>query len=212
MTSLQLTLGAGHIDRTIRNPDHLLQQYRQDTGAYYLDYQSTLPKDQLIPEDLAVTLLVNSQVKWQAFRSMQVLAPTIDLSQLPEKSLEETTEIEQRLVAEAIAAMAQWPGFAASVATKVLHKKRPYLIPILDNQAIFGAYLDPSWPEQRAWGDSVKSAERIFQALNWIAFDITRPENEAVWPQLLAIEPNRSRIQLFDSVWWMYFRTVQPVR
>ena len=42
--------------------------------------------------------------------------------------------------------MAQWPGFAASVATKVLHKKRPGLIPVLDNQA-FGAYMNPNWPQ-----------------------------------------------------------------
>ena len=127
MAPLQMTFGAGHIDRTIPHPDRLLQQYRQDTGAYYLDYQSSIPSDQLVPEDLAVTLLVNSQVKWQAFQSMQLYASTIELHQLPAKSLEETTEIEQRLLAETIAAMAQWPGFAASVATKVLHKKRPKL-------------------------------------------------------------------------------------
>jgi putative NADH-flavin reductase len=33
------------------------------------------------------------------------------------------------------------------VATKVLHKKRPKLKPILDNEAIFGAYMNPKWPE-----------------------------------------------------------------
>jgi hypothetical protein len=212
MASLQLTFGAGHIDRLVPDPDILLQQYRQVTGGWYLDYQSIIPNDQLVPEDLAVTLLLNSQVGWRAFRSMQDHGNDINLNLLPAKSLEQTTDIEQRLIAETIAAMAQWPGFAASVATKVLHKKRPDLIPILDNQAIFGAYLNPAWPDQKAWGGSVKSAERIFQALNWIAFDITRPENEAVWPQLQDIEPARSRIQLFDSVWWMYFRKAQPVR
>jgi hypothetical protein len=36
--------------------------------------------------------------------------------------------------------MTSWPGFGASVATKTLHKKRPALIPVLDNMAIFGAY------------------------------------------------------------------------
>jgi hypothetical protein len=25
------------------------------------------------------------------------------------------------------------------------------------------------------------------------------------------IEPERSRIEIFDMVWWMYFRRVEPV-
>ena len=46
-----------------------------------------------------------------------------------------------------IAAVTDWEGFASSVATKVPHKKRPKLIPILDDEAIFGAYMNPKWPE-----------------------------------------------------------------
>ena len=42
-------------------------------------------------------------------------------------------------MAAVIAHIANWPGFGASLATKVLHKRFPALIPILDNQAIFGA-------------------------------------------------------------------------
>ena len=52
---------------------------------------------------------------------------------------------------------------------------------------------------------------RIKEALDWIAVDLTRPENASVWPQLQAIEPARSRIDLFDMIWWMYFRQVEPV-
>ena len=61
--------------------------------------------------------------------------------------LEETSAGERAQVANFIAAVTDWEGFAASVATKVLHKKRPKLIPILDNEAIFGAYMNPKWPE-----------------------------------------------------------------
>jgi hypothetical protein len=111
------------------------------------------------------------------------------------------------------------PMTAKELAQRVQQMLHPEPVPqqvvietAASNQAIFGAYLNSSWPEQKAWGESVKSAERIFQALNWIAFDITRPENAEVWPRLLTIEPARSRIQLFDSVWWMYFRKAQPVR
>jgi hypothetical protein len=60
------------------------------------------------------------------------------------------------------------PGVAASVATKMLHKKRPALIPIMDNEAILGAYMSETWPEQRASMDSVYWPSRIREALAWI--------------------------------------------
>lgn len=212
MPSVQLILGAGHLDRLIADADDLLRQYRRYTGCLYLDYKSSIAKTVLAPEDLAVTLLLNSQVGWRAFLSLQEYGATVNLSHLPNKPLEQTTTEERRNIAVFVATMAGWPGFAASVATKVLHKKRPDLIPLLDNQAIFGAYMNEDWPQKPARRNSVKSAEWIFSALNWIAFDISRPENALAWEALEAIEPSRTRIQLFDSVWWMYFRKEQPVR
>lgn len=211
MTSSQLTFGAGHIDRIISNVESLLRKYREDTGCHYLDYTPVTPQNIVVPEDLAVTLLVNSQVRWRAFRSLQRHGHTIQLDQLPQKPLEKTTSKERIQIAQVITQVANWDGFAASVATKVLHKKRPDLIPILDNQAIFGAYMYSHWPQKPARSDSVKREDLICSALDWIAFDITRPENESVWGILQTIEPLRTRIQLFDSVWWIYFRTKQPV-
>lgn len=37
------------------------------------------------------------------------------------------------------------------------------------------------------------------------------PENANTWPRLEEIEPARSRTELFDMVWWMYFRKLEPV-
>ena len=34
---------------------------------------------------------------------------------------------------------------------------------------------------------------------------MTLVENDPVWERLHEIEPERSRIELFDMVWWMYF-------
>jgi hypothetical protein len=72
--------------------------------------------------------------------------------------LEKTSAEERAQVASFIAAVTDWEGFAASVPTKVLHKERPKLIPILDNEAFFGAYMNPKWPReaginrpQRGW-------------------------------------------------------------
>jgi hypothetical protein len=59
--------------------------------------------------------------------------------------------------------------------------------------------------------DTIKAVPRIKEALDWITTDITRRQNEAVWKQLQEAEPERSRIELFDMVWWMYFRQVEPV-
>jgi hypothetical protein len=135
----------------------------------------------------------------------------VDLAALPDKPLEKTTSDEREQVAQTIGTMTRWPWVGASLATKTLHKKRPALIPILDNQAIFEAYMDPRWPQRRTYGETIKAPARIKEALDWIAADITRPENEPVWPRLHAIEPERSRIELFDMVWWIHFRELEPV-
>jgi len=188
-----------------------LSQYRSDDGLRYLDFRPVTPPDRLLPEDLAVTILINSRVGPAAFKSLQDSAHSLDLPSLPDKPLEQTSEDERQAVAEVAGSLAKWPGFAASVATKVLHKKRPRLIPILDNQAIFGAYMNPRWPEQRSATESVYAVTRIREALDWIYFDLTRPENADVWLRLEELEPSRSRIELFDMVWWMHFRKTEPV-
>jgi hypothetical protein len=131
---------------------------------------------------------------------------------LPAGPLEQISDAELTSLAEMITVVANLPGFAASVATKVLHKKRPDLIPILDNQAIFGAYMNPRWPEKPSSQESIKSQNKIEQALQWIKTDITRPENGKVWPLLKEIEPSHSLIEVFDSIWWMYFRAKEPVK
>jgi len=211
MSSISLTIGAGQIDRVVPDADELLRCYRNDTGCFYLDYQPITPQNEIVPEDLAVTLLINSKVGWRAFHSLMEHGKTIDLTQLLRKSLEQTSPEDREQVVSVISQMAWLPGFAASVATKVLHKKRPDLIPILDNQAIFGAYMSPNWPQRSASSESIKNPQWIRRALDWIAFDINWPDNAGVWDALHEIEPSRTRIQLFDSEWWMYFRKIQPI-
>jgi hypothetical protein len=93
-----------------------------------------------------------------------------------------------------------------------MHKKRPGLIPILDNLAIFGGYMNPNWgPGQPAPYDTIKDTERIRTALDQIHTDLNHPANLQSWPVLEALEPGLTRVELFDSVWWMYFREVEPV-
>ena len=209
---VDLVVGAGRIDRRLSAADHLLVAYRTDDGLRYLNWRPSTDPDRLMPEDLAVTILINSRARPAAFKSAQDHGPGLDLGTLPDMPLEETSADTRAQVARLVADVAGWDGFAASVATKVLHKKRPRLIPILDNQAIFGAYMNPRWPDQRSATDSVYAAARIRDALEWIWADLTRLENTDAWAALSAIEPTRSRIELFDMVWWEHFRRLEPVQ
>lgn len=211
---MELIFGAGKLDRRVPQVESLLGDWREeerDFGQLYLEHEPTTPSDRVVVEDLAVTMLINSRVDARQAMGVVRNGSRLDLSVLPDKALGETTDGERQVVADVIAAMTSWPGFGASAATKTLHKKRPALIPILDNLAIFGAYMYPLWPEKRARADTIKAVARIKEALDWITVDLTRPENASVWPQLQAIEPTRSRIDLFDMIWWMYFRQVEPV-
>jgi hypothetical protein len=211
---MELVYGAGSLDRPVRDVERLLREWRikeGDRGQLYLEHESATPSDRLFVEDLAVTMLVNSLVSARAAEGIARHGQTLDLSALPQKPLEETTDEERHLVASIVATVATWPGISASVASKTLHKKRPALIPILDNRAIFEAYLDPRWPDRHTVGESVKDLPRIRRALDAIAYDLTRHENASVWPKLREADPQRSRIELFDMVWWMHFREIEPV-
>jgi len=212
---MELIFGAGKLNRRVPDVEGLLRDWREkeaDWGQLYLDYESVTPRDRVLVEDLAVTMLINSRVAAQAATSVYRNGATLDLSSLPDKPLEDTTGAERHAVAEVIGRMASWPWLGASVATKTLHKKRPALITILDNMSIFGAYMKPDWPEKPARADTVKAVPRIREALDWITVDLTWPENDSVWLRLQEIEPTRTRIELFDMVWWMYFRQVEPVK
>jgi len=122
---MELVYGAGKIDRVIEDVERLLRDWHEkeaDWGDLYLEYEPVPPKDRLLVEDLAVTMLINSRVAAQAATSVYRNASTLDLSVLPEKALEETTEDERQAVADVIGAMTSWPWVGASLATKTLHK------------------------------------------------------------------------------------------
>ena len=208
---MNIVLGATRLDRNLEDAEGLLLDYRTDDGLRYLNYRPVSHPDSLVPDDLAVTILINSRVGPAAFKSVQDFGTNLPLAGLEDTPLEDTTGEQRDAVAELVAQMASWKGFAASVATKILHKKRPALVPILDNQAIFGAYMNSAWPEHPSRADSIYSRHLIRDALDWIHTDLTRPENQEVWQALRRLEPARSRIELFDMMWWTHFRRLEPV-
>jgi hypothetical protein len=94
-------------------------------------------------------------------------------------------------------------GLAQEAATTRANPRQP---------AIFGAYTNLKWPEKRSSMDSVYAPARIADALEWAWTDLTRPENRDAWASLAQIAPLRSRIELFDMVWWVHFRLNEPVK
>jgi hypothetical protein len=70
-SSVDLVVGAGKLDRTLQDVEALVEAYRTDDGLRYLDYQPLTPSDRMVPEDLAVTILINSRVAGAAFKAVQ---------------------------------------------------------------------------------------------------------------------------------------------
>jgi Family of unknown function (DUF6308) len=207
-----VSLMLGVANHYVRDAARYLLAYRDDSGYAYLHHAPCTPPDQLVLEDLGPTILINARFGTTAAMSLVQHAADLDLKTLPACALESSSDDERQRVAELVATVARWSGFGTSTATKALHKKRPALIPILDNQAIFGAYLDPRWPGRPSGQESVYGVELVRAALNRIVVDLTRPENQRAWERLARFEPGCSRIELFDMVWWMYFRELEPVQ
>jgi hypothetical protein len=81
------------------------------------------------PKTFAVTILINSRVAGTAFKAVQDHGGEVSLDALPGCALKDSDDGQRQAVCDVICTVIAWPGFAASVATKVLHKKRPDLIP-----------------------------------------------------------------------------------
>jgi len=66
---VELIFGAGEIDRRVSDVESLLRGWREqekDWGQLYLEYEPITPKDRVLVEDLAVTMLINSRVAARA--------------------------------------------------------------------------------------------------------------------------------------------------
>jgi hypothetical protein len=72
---------------TSSSVEFLLDDWREnelDWGQRYLEYEPVTPPDQLLVEDLAVTMLINSRVSARAATSVARNGATLDLGSLPE--------------------------------------------------------------------------------------------------------------------------------
>lgn len=207
--------------RVIADVERLARRFltcRRETGYDYYSY-STSKTDDVSISDVAVTLGMNSGVTGIAFRTILEHGPAIAevLGAVPTNlALEEgtcgsaeldtmvelvtfTTNVGRNIEERRGAGLEPFPtGIGVSVATKLLHKKRPDLLPVLDNQAIFISYLGEKEPDWRNCGPAVR------RALEAIQRDLRHPSNEAGWAALSAEWPWLTRVELFDIIWWEY--------
>jgi len=195
--SLKLVLRGG--TTPINNPEEMLRRYTDPIDMFYLEYKGVTDQDKLFPEDVAITLAFNSRASKKTVYSLRDCS--FDLSAIPDTQLEETTPQERSILANLVVEMANLPGIQASIATKILHKKRPKLIPVLDNKAIFGAYMNLNPPDAKKNFNGAKKT--IEQTLQCIHNDLIANKN--VWPELKKRAHGRTSIQIFDMIWWQYF-------
>ncbi|MDP9282010.1 MAG: DUF6308 family protein [Chloroflexota bacterium] len=212
--AVTLIYGPAQTQRKVERADALLARFAEaddGRGALYYDLP-VVRSDRVDANDLGVTLLMNSRADGRAFQTLVREAGVIDLSGLPTVTLEQTSADERGRVADLIAQMAGWRAFGASLATKLLHKKRPALIPILDNQAVFGAYMNARWPLDRSRTETIKDRDTIRKALDWIANDLASDANSEAWRKLAVARAAWTRVEIWDAVWWAYFRENEPAR
>ena len=117
--------------RRVEGVEALLERFLGDpaeTGTDYVEYAPQTSPDRLEPQDLAYTLLMNSNVTGKTFRAVQQKADSVThmLAALPKDvPLEDSTQALRDDVTDLLCAVASWPHLKVSVATKLLHKKRP---------------------------------------------------------------------------------------
>jgi hypothetical protein len=198
------------LSHRIEDPEAQIDWYDAKVGrgpAYYA-YSPATPPDLLLLEDLGIAVLLEGRPQSRAALTLTLLTDEErNLRDVPKTPLQLSTPEERVAVVRAIMGLVLTPGFASSLATKVLHKKRPATIPILDNQAIFGTLLSKKWaPGREPRGSSVSNETRIGHALETIHSIVSCDQNEVVFQRLEERHPALTRIQLFDKIWWSFIR------
>jgi len=178
-------------------------------GPSYYRYVPVTPADELSLEDLALCVLLEGQPSSGAARELAELAAADrDLSGVPTTELHLTSDVERGRIIDTVMRVVQLKGFASSLATKLLHKKRPRTIPILDNEAIYGTMLSGTWRagDRPTRGGSVTARSRIEEALGRIFEVVADEQNAATFRALEAEHSGLSRIQILDKAWWGFVR------
>jgi hypothetical protein len=189
-----------------RRPNDFVRWYLDNVKRgpdYYEPREPETDRDKLLLGDLAWAVLLEGRPSSTAAQSLLKIVP-FDISGIPTASLELLDSHDLEAIAAVIRKVIDGTsGIKASIATKMLHPKRRATVPVCDNDAIFGSFLQPGWrPGDTATGRK----DTVLAALEAIHHCLTRPENRSAWDCLQKAYPRYQLVELFDMTWWTVLR------
>lgn len=158
--------------------------------------------DAIVFGDLAWGTLLEGRPSSTAAQQL-LRARAIDISRVPSSPLGELSDYQCDAVVAGIRELAKLDGIRSALATKVLHPKRRASVPILDNQAIYGAFMTLGFVPGDAYkGYGTRQETKIKGALLKVRECLRDETNTRGWSVLENNYPDLKRVELFDMVWW----------
>ena len=203
MTSLTLLSGC-----TINDPAERVRQFCAEEYPYYDAIPAAAP-NRIEPIDVLVTVAVNAFYSANAAairRAHRGLAAACDplLPAIPEDADLLAVDPSLAAVEELLHAAIQVPGVLIPVATKVLHRKRLHLIPILDN-VVLAHYLGTT-PQKlpAATQDKRRAAGAAVRVLDQFRADLrgAHPAIETIRQGLLRDGYDLSAVRILELLLW----------
>ncbi|MEX2290494.1 MAG: DUF6308 family protein [Mycobacteriales bacterium] len=202
----ELRLCAGTL--VVEHPDQLLLDYLDVRNGYaYPAYDRLLTNGtaELVDGDLLAPALIGVHMDAGRFSLLREMLPALEaVAELPEVALDEADEDHLLCVAGLFGILDEprysGRGVRGTVVSKVLHRKRPDLVPLYDSR-IFEAYTAPGVlprSTDRAWADFIADLCRQMR-------DDLQAERDAFDAlELLAAEDGHelTRLRILDILVW----------
>lgn len=144
----EMRLCAGTL--VVEHPDQLLLDYLDVRNGYAYPAYDTLETNgsaQLVDGDLLAPALIGAHIDSSRFALLREMLPALEIvADLPEVALQDADEDHVMCVAGLFGILDEpryaGRGVRGTIVSKVLHRKRPELVPIYDSR-IFEAYTAP---------------------------------------------------------------------
>ena len=189
-----LTLCAGTLE--VEHPDHVLLDYLDPRNGYAYpayDRLHTNGSTQLVDGDLLAPALMGVDLDRARFGLLREMLPALEgVAELPDVALQDADD-DHVLCVAGIFGMLDEPRYAGrgvrgTIVSKVLHRKRPDLVPLYDSR-IFEAYTAPGAVPRstdRSWQNfmallcmqmraDLRAEEKAFDELERLAADQEAP-------------------------------------
>ncbi len=205
-----LRLGAG--EHEVDNIPARIDWYKAQVAfgpMYYSDFPA--PSDALGAAELAFGTLLGAwqrpMPRIQTFKSL-LNAGEATIQDIPTTPLGDCSPDQLCALAEGLSSRAySWDGFGVSTVSKVIHRKRRASVPILDRQAVSGAYVSMEWEPGVVAHGRDPGYGGVMHTLELMVRDLTCTDNADGWTAALFAWPGLEDIELLDVLWWSVWRT-----